>query len=184
VQSRNRSVAELQVSGVRASLTQRPYDTSVTLTVHSLLLVDAMQTLGRDFELLVASHKHVGMDTVSGSLRDSEPCSPTSPGSPEPGIDLASPLAISKALTALEGSKTAQKGMFLRTSPVYVGSPPPGTVIRCPSADLPDSEALITVEITFISGLFPGHDGQPLQIATLQFNNLDVIGESFQVPDT
>lgn len=74
------------MSGVRAACTQRPYDTSVTLTVHSLLLVDAMQTFGRDFELLVASHKHVGMDSLSGSLRDSEPCSPTSPGSPEPGI--------------------------------------------------------------------------------------------------
>lgn len=59
VQSRNRSIAELQVSGVRAASTIRPFDTSVTLSVHSLLLVDALQTFGRDFELLVASHKHV-----------------------------------------------------------------------------------------------------------------------------
>lgn len=60
VQSRNRSIAELQVSGVRAACSIRPYDTSVTLSVHSLLLVDALQNFGRDFELLVASHKHVG----------------------------------------------------------------------------------------------------------------------------
>lgn len=60
VQSRGRSVAELQVSGVKVAFTKRPVDTSITLTVHSLLLVDALQTFGPDFELLVASHKHVG----------------------------------------------------------------------------------------------------------------------------
>lgn len=60
VQSRGRSVAELQVSGVKIAFTKRPIDTSITLTVHSLLLVDALQTFGPDFELLVASHKHVG----------------------------------------------------------------------------------------------------------------------------
>lgn len=60
VQSRGRSVAELQVSGVRLAFTKRPIDIGVTLTVHSLLLVDALQTFGPDFELLVASHKHVG----------------------------------------------------------------------------------------------------------------------------
>lgn len=60
VQSRGRSVAELQVSGVKAAFTKRPVDVGITLTVHSLLLVDALQTFGPDFELLVASHKHVG----------------------------------------------------------------------------------------------------------------------------
>lgn len=60
VQSRGRSVAELQVAGVKAAFTKRPMDVCITLTVHSLLLVDALQTFGPDFELLVASHKHVG----------------------------------------------------------------------------------------------------------------------------
>lgn len=46
---------------------------------------------------------------------------------------------------------------------------------RAPSPVLPDSEALISVELTFVSGLCPGHDGQPLQIAAIQFNNLDII---------
>ena len=54
-----RAVAELQVSGVRTNLTKRPYDTSVTLTVHSLLVVDALQTYGPDFELLMASHRNI-----------------------------------------------------------------------------------------------------------------------------
>lgn len=60
VQSRGRSVAELQVSGVTASMVRRPCDVCVSLTVHGLLLVDALQTFGPDFELLVASHRHVG----------------------------------------------------------------------------------------------------------------------------
>lgn len=46
--------------GVKAALTTRPCDLSLSLSVHSLLLVDALQTYGPDFELLVASHKHVG----------------------------------------------------------------------------------------------------------------------------
>lgn len=60
LQSRGRSVAELQVSGVRAGLTKRPYEMNVSLSVHGLLLADAIQSFGQDFELLVASHRHVG----------------------------------------------------------------------------------------------------------------------------
>lgn len=41
--------------------TKRPFDTSISLSVHGLLLVDALQTFGPDFELLIASHKHVGL---------------------------------------------------------------------------------------------------------------------------
>ena len=52
-----RSIAELQVAGVNANFTKRPYDTSVVFSIHSLLVVDAVQTFGQDCELLVASHK-------------------------------------------------------------------------------------------------------------------------------
>ena len=34
------------------------------MSVHSLLLVDALQTIGPDYKLLVASHKHVTVDNV------------------------------------------------------------------------------------------------------------------------
>lgn len=103
VQSCGRSIAELQVSGVKTSLTQRECDTNLSLSVHGLLLVDAMQSYGQDFELLVASHRHVGMDSLSGSLRQSEPCSPNSPGSPD-GISIrpTSPLSLSKAISSLQ----------------------------------------------------------------------------------
>lgn len=110
VQSCGRSIAELQVTGVKAGYTQRPSDTNITLSVHGLLLVDAMQSYGPDFELLVASHRHVGMDSLSGSLRQSEPCSPCSPGSPDPSSHIrpTSPLSISKAISSL------QRGEFFK----------------------------------------------------------------------
>lgn len=60
VQSRGRCIAELQVTGVKAAFSKRPEDTSITLSVHGLLLVDAIQSFGPDFELLIASHRHVG----------------------------------------------------------------------------------------------------------------------------
>lgn len=60
VQSRGRCIAELQVSGVKAGFSKRPEDMNITLSVHGLLLVDAIQSFGPDFELLIASHRHVG----------------------------------------------------------------------------------------------------------------------------
>jgi len=50
------SIAELQVGRVRAAFVQKPFETSVGFAVHSLLVVDALQMLGHDYELLVASH--------------------------------------------------------------------------------------------------------------------------------
>lgn len=60
VQSRGRSITELQVTGVKAGLSKRSIETNISLSVHGLLLVDAIQSYGPDFELLVASHRHVG----------------------------------------------------------------------------------------------------------------------------
>lgn len=102
LQSRGRAVAEVQVCRVRAACCQKLSNTHVSLSVHSLLVVDALQTFGPDFELLAASHKHVGMDSVSGSLRDSDPTSPSSPSSPDPlGGKLTSPAILSHALSTL-----------------------------------------------------------------------------------
>ncbi|XP_050076311.1 intermembrane lipid transfer protein Vps13D [Anopheles maculipalpis] len=154
VQSRGRSVAELQVSGVKAGYNQRPEDVSLMLSVHGLLLVDAMQSFGQDFELLIASHRHVGMDSLSGSLRQSEPCSPCSPASPpDPHMEYrrpTSPLTISKALNNLQRA----------TSPTWN------------AASLGDLDALITVEIVFVTAERPE---DKLQVANIQFNNLDII---------
>lgn len=71
VQSRGRCIAELQVTGVKAAFSKRPEDINITLSVHGLLLVDAIQSFGPDFELLIASHRHVGYDHCPvGSIRE------------------------------------------------------------------------------------------------------------------
>ena len=44
---------------VQASVQKKPGNASLALTVHSLLVVDALQSYGQDFELLVASHHNL-----------------------------------------------------------------------------------------------------------------------------
>lgn len=160
LQSRGRSVAELQVSGVQAALSKRMADLSVSLSVHGLLLVDALQEFGPDFELLVASHKHVGMDSISGSLRDSEPTSPVSPVSPESPDSarpprLTSPVALTNALSTL-----MSKGKIAH-------SPRNSSAVNLEKLD---SEALIVVELTLVND-----PTENLRMANIQFNNLDII---------
>ncbi|XP_050664459.1 intermembrane lipid transfer protein Vps13D-like [Leptidea sinapis] len=200
VQSRGRSIAEVQVCGVRAAVSTRPADTSLSLSVHSLLLVDALQTYGPDFELLVASHKHVGMDTASGSIRGSEPTSPvspTSPASPEPRA-APTPLALHHALYNLRYS-TEPEPRPLSPSPSWAtgvqssmtsnnltagfnwgtrgtanvwsdGWGSEGPAWAAPG--LVDSEALIAVDLCIVKG---EADSEDLRIANILFNNLDVI---------
>lgn len=51
------------------------------------------------------------MDSVSGSLRDSEPTSPTSPASPDPlgskALKATSPIALTQALSSLQSDPAA-----------------------------------------------------------------------------
>ncbi|KAL6266404.1 hypothetical protein P5V15_003257 [Pogonomyrmex californicus] len=160
LQSRGRSVAELQVSGVRVALSKRMADLSVSLSVHGLLLVDALQEFGPDFELLVASHKHVGMDSVSGSLKDSEPTSPVSPESPESPDStraprLTSPVALTNALSSLVSKSKIPH------------SPRNNSLVGLEKLD---SEALIVVELTLVEDFT-----ESLRMANIQFNNLDII---------
>ncbi|XP_034948002.1 vacuolar protein sorting-associated protein 13D isoform X2 [Chelonus insularis] len=160
LQSRGRSVAELQVSGVKAALSRRPADLNVSLSVHGLLLVDAMQEFGPDFELLVASHKHVGMDSVSGSLRDSEPTSPTSPvspGSPDPSLPrrLTSPVALTRALSSLAHDVK------------NICSPRNNSLSGLEQLD---NEALIVIDLILVEDA-----SEKLRVANIQFNNLDII---------
>ena len=189
--SRGRSIAEVQITGVKLIVQHRPHNYSASLTIHSLLLVDALQTFGPDFELLVASHKHISMDSVSGSLRDSEPCSPISPGSPDPNVSVSqstrrptSPVMLTKALHALATSPTplnmkhslSQKSInsFSKrsaSSPPLISSPPGGIDV----VDL-DSEALISVEVTYVSDECPSQEGSgSLLMGSLQFNTIDII---------
>uniref|UniRef100_T1J4D0 UBA domain-containing protein n=1 Tax=Strigamia maritima TaxID=126957 RepID=T1J4D0_STRMM len=178
VQSRGRSIAELQVTGVKVMSTKRPFDVSLALTIHGLLLVDAMQTFGSDFELLVASHKHVSMDSVSGSMKDSEPNSPSSPSSPVNSQVPCSPVAIKNALSNL-AKENASPAVHRRISPPPSSASPysPSFVWPALPSDAQDSEALISIEVMFISPQYmPDDKGtELLRIASVQFNNLDII---------
>ncbi|XP_053498784.1 intermembrane lipid transfer protein VPS13D isoform X2 [Ictalurus furcatus] len=78
VESEGQYISVLKVFGTNAHFVKRPYDAEVSLTVHGLLLVDTLQTYGSDFDLLVASHKHLSFDVPTGSIRESQPTSPVS----------------------------------------------------------------------------------------------------------
>ena len=60
-------IAELQVLGVKANYVKRPYDLSVSLGVHGLRLVDALQSYGPEYELLLSSFDRPKPDSVFAS---------------------------------------------------------------------------------------------------------------------
>ncbi|XP_077510398.1 vacuolar protein sorting 13D isoform X2 [Amblyomma americanum] len=172
VQSRGRCIAELQVTGIQATFSKTPQDSSVTMSVHGLLLVDALQTYGPDFELLVASHRHVSMDSRSGSIRDSDPNSPTSPATPPllamqpapPMQTIAVPKVLSAILSTLQSAPPKVLMDRQRASPIGM-------------LDAHETDALITVEISIVNVPSSTTNGAAEQvfIAAVQFNNLDVI---------
>ncbi|XP_061389182.1 intermembrane lipid transfer protein Vps13D-like [Musca vetustissima] len=150
IQSREKSIAEIQIIGAKAGVTRKSDAVNISMSVHGFLLVDAIQSFGPDFELLIASHRHVEMDSISGSIKQSEPCSPISPGSPDPSGHqrCASPHIINRALNELQ---TGKKRL---------------------NSDFNVDNALITVDINIIHA----SEGQDtMQIANITFNNLDVI---------
>lgn len=59
VQSREKSIAEIQIIGAKAGITNKNDEINMNMSVHGFLLVDAVQSFGHDFELLIASHRHV-----------------------------------------------------------------------------------------------------------------------------
>lgn len=178
IQSCGRSIAELQIIGARTTFTKMSAETNMVFVIHSLLLADAVQTFGPDFELLLASHKHVSMDSVSGSLRDSEPTSPTSPQSPSSPIpfghsklelqtmsnqQLAVPtyqLVHEAILTSLEGKRLKSSTRSFGADFPHISSPP---IIGH------DNNALITAKLVF------GTSSEDPVDLHVKFNNLDVI---------
>eukprot|EP00117_Sycon_ciliatum_P026958 scpid12351/ scgid0886/ Vacuolar protein sorting-associated protein 13D len=53
--SRGHSITELQLKNLSAAVIMRPFESSLSVVLHELLLVDALQKFGSDYELLVAS---------------------------------------------------------------------------------------------------------------------------------
>ena len=74
-----RCVAEMQIGGVETEYTKRPYDYSVSFVLRSLLIVDALQTFGPEYKLLVSSQKAASATKRKGNIllicRAAERCS-------------------------------------------------------------------------------------------------------------
>ncbi|KAK7503179.1 hypothetical protein BaRGS_00005444, partial [Batillaria attramentaria] len=178
----SKALLELQVTGVQANLHKKPENASLALTVHSLLVVDALQSYGQDFELLVASHHNVQLDSRSGSIMGSEvnspvspqsPCSPSSPRSQSPvGFQPGS-------FSGLQAIQDALSSAF-QYLPRWPGPP------KAKVAGLQDepgegsrSEALISLEFEIVSPpVSPAEktgDDTEMRILNLQFNSLDFI---------
>ncbi|XP_029689291.1 vacuolar protein sorting-associated protein 13D isoform X3 [Takifugu rubripes] len=149
VESDGRYICVLKVFGTNAHFVKRPYDAEVSLTVHGLLLVDTLQTYGADFDLLVASHKHLSFDVPTGSLRESQPSSPVS-------SDCRSPQHQSR-------HSDSSSGVHMDTLSPF-------------SSVLKDQEALIKLEYQFVSSDCPSMNlDSSLQVTSMQVNNLDII---------
>uniref|UniRef100_A0A8D2BRI2 UBA domain-containing protein n=1 Tax=Sus scrofa TaxID=9823 RepID=A0A8D2BRI2_PIG len=146
VESNGRYISVLKVFGTNAHFVKRPYDAEVSLTVHSLLLVDTMQTYGADFDLLMASHKNLSFDIPTGSLRDSRAQSPVS------GSNAAH---LTNAATLNDQSATGISLDRILTK---------------------EQESLIKLEYQFVSSECPSMNlDSTLQVISLQVNNLDII---------
>lgn len=149
VESDGRYISVLKVFGTNAHFVKRPYDAEVSLTVHGLLLVDTLQTYGSDFDLLVASHKHLSFDIPTGSHRESQPSSPVSS----------------------DGRSPQHQGHHTESS-----SGIPMDRVSPFSSFLKDQEALIKLEYQFVSSDCPSMNlDSSLQVTTMQVNNLDII---------
>ncbi|KAM9855129.1 intermembrane lipid transfer protein VPS13D [Aulostomus maculatus] len=149
VESEGRYISVLKVFGTNAHFIKRPYDAEVSLTVHGLLLVDTLQTYGSDFDLLVASHKHLSFDIPTGSLRESQPSSPVSHDGRSPEHQVHH---------------------------TELSSCMPTDRISVLSSFLKDQEALIKLEYTFVSSDCPSMNlDSSLQVTSMQVNNLDII---------
>ncbi|XP_068605139.1 intermembrane lipid transfer protein VPS13D [Brachionichthys hirsutus] len=148
VESDGRYISVLKVFGTNAHFVKRPYDTEVSLTVHGLLLVDTLQTYGSDFDLLVASHKHLSFDIPTGSLRESQPASPVSADGTSPQCP-----HHPESSSGIPVDKLSPFSSFLK-----------------------DQEALIKLEYQFVSSECPSMNlNSSLQVTSMQVNNLDII---------
>eukprot|EP00057_Strongylocentrotus_purpuratus_P014712 XP_011669186.1 PREDICTED: vacuolar protein sorting-associated protein 13D [Strongylocentrotus purpuratus] len=179
IHSRGRCISEFQISRVRTDLVKRPFDSSISLSVHSLLVIDALQQFGPDFELLLASHKDLSMHAPSGSIVDSEAStprslrSPTSPRSPaSPAEKMMEPTSHAELASAIRQMGANSKGGNQSGASSLA---PPALSPFDPVVN--DKEALIHVELQLINADRPSNTNNegPVQVAVIQVNSLDVI---------
>lgn len=70
VQSHGENLIEMQVFGVHGKFEKCKKSYSIDLTVNSMLMIDAHQKLGKEYEVLLASHKDLTIDSALGAMRD------------------------------------------------------------------------------------------------------------------
>lgn len=137
VESGGHYISVLKVFGTNAHFVKRPYDAEVSLTVHGLLVVDTLQTYGSDFDLLVASHKHLSFDVPTGSLRESQPTSPISQDGKCPETsDLGVPF-----------EKISPLSSFLRDEEALIKLEYQFVSSDCPSMNLERSLQVTTIQV-------------------------------------
>ncbi|XP_026776549.2 intermembrane lipid transfer protein VPS13D isoform X3 [Pangasianodon hypophthalmus] len=137
VESGGQYISVLKVFGTNAHFVKRPYDAEVSLTVHGLLLVDTLQTYGSDFDLLVASHKHLSFDVPTGSLRESQPTSPVSQDGKSPETsDLGVPFEKISPLSSFFRDQEA----LIKLEYQFVSS-------DCPSMNLESSLQVTSMQV-------------------------------------
>ncbi|XP_075461165.1 intermembrane lipid transfer protein VPS13D isoform X3 [Ascaphus truei] len=148
VESCGRYISVFKVFGCNAHFVKRPYDAEVSLTVHGLLMVDTMQTYGSDFDLLMASHKHLSFDAPTGSLRESRAQSPVS-----------------------------DSNDFIPSNPCITNDKYNSAFSNSlENVIIKDEESLIKLEYQFVSSECPSMNlDSSLQVMSLQVNNLDII---------
>ena len=65
------SIAELRIFNINSEIIQtNSLNNSIKFSIYSLLLIDALQIYGNDYQLLAASHSNVLLDTKTASLID------------------------------------------------------------------------------------------------------------------
>ncbi|KAH8405411.1 hypothetical protein KR222_011448 [Zaprionus bogoriensis] len=191
MQSREKSIAELQINGARARFTTTSEHTLISMSVHGLLLVDAIQSLGPDFELLVASHRNLGMDSFSGSLKHSTACSPIMPGSPDPTDMLrpTSPHILKQAVENIQSGLTpdAESNTLINID-IKIVPPETGsstyfqtTKISFNSLDIIANQETILEILNFVERIFgnvrrksvkePSIEKHKAEVCPSQFNN-------------
>uniref|UniRef100_A0A2C9LEM5 UBA domain-containing protein n=1 Tax=Biomphalaria glabrata TaxID=6526 RepID=A0A2C9LEM5_BIOGL len=185
VHNQDRALVELRVTGVQADFHLKPLNKSLVLTVHSLLLVDAVQQYGPDFELLIASHKNVRLDSRSGSIKGSEfnsptsPLSPSSPASPgSPTQNLTSTISFGSFQSFQDAISSAFHSVLSQAVPSAQSKKATEPEPSHPMASS-DSKALIMLEYEVIttcaSSQDPGSQDSVTRVLNLQFNSLDFI---------
>lgn len=117
------------------------------------------------------------MDSISGSLKQSKPCSPTSPASPDPMLGAercTSPHTINRAISALQSGKISDTFLNRKSIVSCSQSYETFTGRKFFDLDYDESQSLINIDLNLIDGT---DQSDSLQIANIAFNNLDIIGE-------